>query len=183
MSAPELITAISEDGSQYPIEKLDAHVRGIKHLAISVFVVSEHGLLLQRRAAGKYHSGLLWANTCCSHPRWNEAPEDCAPRRLREELGWTLPLKHFGEITYHADVGGGLFENEVAHCFFAHAPANVPLELYDPREVSELQWSDLAEIDARLAQSPEQFSPWFRIYMARHRAMIEPVIRASTGIE
>ncbi len=183
MSATELITAVSEDGSLYPIEKLEAHIRDVQHLAISVFVVSQHGLLLQKRAAGKYHSGLLWANTCCSHPRWNETPEDCAPRRLGEELGWTLPVTKFGEITYRADVGGGLVENEIAHCFFAQAPADVPLGQYDPLEVADLRWAGLEEIDDRLARSPEQFSAWFRLYMSRHRAMIEPVLRASTGLE
>jgi isopentenyl-diphosphate delta-isomerase len=178
MSSDELITAIAEDGSLYPIEKLDAHVRNIRHLAISVFIVSEGRLLLQQRAAGKYHSGLLWANTCCSHPRWEETVEECAPRRLQEELGWTLPLTRFGEIRYSADVGGGLFENEIAHCFFAHAPADMPLDRYDPEEVADLEWVDFAEIDRRLDEEPGRFSPWFRIYMARHRRMIDEMAAA-----
>jgi isopentenyl-diphosphate delta-isomerase len=181
MSTSELITAIADDGGLHPIEKLDAHVRNVRHLAISVFIVSGDRLLLQKRAAGKYHSGLLWANTCCSHPRWNETVEDCAPRRLKEELGWTVPLKRFGEISYAADVGGGLFENEIAHCFFANAPADMPLDAFDPQEVAALEWATLHQIDDRLAAEPDRFSQWFRIYMTRHRSMIETVMGTSTS--
>jgi isopentenyl-diphosphate delta-isomerase len=172
-----MITALADDGSLYPIEKLDAHIRNIRHLAISVFIIHEDRLLLQKRAAGKYHSGLLWANTCCSHPRWNETVEDCAPRRLKEELGWTAELTKFGEITYGADVGGGLFENEIAHCFFAHT-GDIPLDMFDPEEVAELEWSTLDQIDAALAADPGRFSQWFRIYMGQYRPMIEGVMRA-----
>lgn len=174
----ELITAIGEDGGLHPVEKLDAHIRNVQHLAISVFILDGDRLLLQKRAEGKYHSGLLWANTCCSHPRWNETTDDCAPRRLQEELGWTLPLKRFGEITYSADVGGGLFENEIAHCFVAHAPADIPLDRYDPAEVAALEWLSLDQIDGRLASDPGRFTQWFRIYMTRHRHLMEDIIRA-----
>ncbi len=176
MTTTEMITAIADDGSFYPVEKLDAHIRNVPHVAISVFIFSAGRLLLQKRAAGKYHSGLLWANTCCSHPNWRESPEDCAPRRLQEELGWTLPLQKFGEITYSADVGNGLFENEVAHCFAAQAPADIPLNTYDPEEVDNLEWADLETIDDRLRSDPEQFSKWFQIYMGNHRPMIANLI-------
>jgi isopentenyl-diphosphate delta-isomerase len=178
MSSSELITAIAEDGSLYPIGKLDAHIRNVRHLAISVFIIHEDRLLLQKRAAGKYHSGLLWANTCCSHPRWNETVEECAPRRLKEELGWTMPLTRFGEIAYSADVGGGLFENEIAHCFFAHIATDMPLDIYDPDEVAGLEWATLGEIDTALADDPGRFSQWFRIYMGEHRSMIEDAMHA-----
>jgi len=171
-----MITALADDGSLYPVEKLDAHVRNLQHLAISVFIVNGDRLLLQKRAAGKYHSGLLWANTCCSHPRWGETVEECAPRRLREELGWTIPLEKFGEITYAADVGGGLFENEIAHCFIAAAPADAPLDAFDPEEVAGLEWASLDQIDSQLAADPDRFTQWFRIYMTGHRSMIANVM-------
>ena len=44
-------------------------------------------LLLQRRAFKKYHSGGLWTNTCCSHPRPGENVSEAAVRRLEEEMG------------------------------------------------------------------------------------------------
>ena len=178
----EMITAIADDGSLFPIEKLEAHVRNIPHVAISVFIVRDDRLLLQKRAAEKYHSGLLWANTCCSHPRWNETVENCAPRRLQEELGWTVPLERFGEIAYSADVGGGLYENEIAHCFIAKVTDDVPLDIFDPHEVAALEWATLDQIDRRMSDNPERFSQWFRIYMTRHRPMISKVMGPPAGI-
>ena len=88
----QLIPAIAADGSFYPIEKMDAHRRAVQHLAVSVFVFSDDELLLQRRAESKYHCGGLWANTCCTHPYWNEADDVSAERRLMEEMGLNLSL-------------------------------------------------------------------------------------------
>jgi isopentenyl-diphosphate delta-isomerase len=75
------------DGKLTPVEKLEAHVKGLRHKAISVFVMRGDQVLLQRRALGKYHTPGLWANTCCTHPFWGEDSETCALRRLDEELG------------------------------------------------------------------------------------------------
>ena len=72
-----------------PVGKLEVHQRGLRHMAVSVFVLDGHAVLIQQRAAGKYHTPGLWANTCCTHPRWGEEPAACAVRRLREELGIT----------------------------------------------------------------------------------------------
>jgi len=75
------------NGVLTPVGKLEAHQRGLRHKAVSVFVLCGDDLLIQRRAMGKYHTPGLWANTCCTHPHWGEAPEACAQRRLRQELG------------------------------------------------------------------------------------------------
>ena len=89
------------DGTLQPVEKLEAHKRGLKHKAISVFVFHNDKILLQRRALGKYHTPGLWANTCCTHPNWNEKDTDCANRRVFEELHLTgLELKNRGKIEY-----------------------------------------------------------------------------------
>ena len=69
-------------------EKLDVHRTGALHRAFSVFAFNAAGeLLLQRRALGKYHSGGLWTNTCCGHPRPGEATADAARRRLARSWG------------------------------------------------------------------------------------------------
>ena len=91
-------------------------------------------------------------------------------------MGWTRPLRKFGEITYSADVGDGLFENEVAHCFVGRAPADIPLDAYDPDEVADLEWADLKTIDQRMETEPGRFTQWFRIYMKSHRPMIANLI-------
>ncbi|WP_226780030.1 isopentenyl-diphosphate Delta-isomerase [Oceaniglobus trochenteri] len=161
------------DGTLTPVEKLEVHLRGLRHMAVSVFVLDGEGrLLLQRRAAGKYHTPGLWANTCCTHPAWNEAPADCASRRLQEELGISgLSLHHRDRIEYRADVGGGMTEHEVVDLFVATAPHDLPLTP-NPDEVSQVRWIDLADLTSELATAPEGFTPWLRIYMADHRATI-----------
>lgn len=169
--AEETITAVGKDGTLFPVEKLQAHRRNIRHLAISVFVFSPRGLLLQRRAASKYHSGGLWANTCCSHPRWRETPESCAGRRLQEELEMRPDLGFFGVLEYSAPVGD-LFENEIVHCYAGVLDSNAPAPQPDPREVEALRWMALADIEAAMARAPQDFAPWFRIYMREHPALL-----------
>ncbi|MDN2581086.1 NUDIX domain-containing protein [Aquibium sp. ELW1220] len=173
--AEETIVAIAGDGSFLPVCKLDAHYRGQKHLAVSVFVFAGARLLVQRRASGKYHSGGQWANSCCTHPNWAEAPAACARRRLLEELGFTLPLSARNVVDYRADVGNGMIENERVHIFEAHVSpaaaaggaAALPLDRFDPAEVQAVAWLDRDELHAAIAADPQSFTPWFRIYLDR----------------
>lgn len=162
-----VIPAIAEDGSTYPVEKLEAHRRGLLHLAVSIFVFDDDALLLQRRAAGKYHCGGLWANTCCSHPHWGENPNDSAHRRLTEELGFTLPLRATGVTEYRADVGGGLIEHERVHLFRGTADRGRLTIEPNPDEVCETCWMTETELADAVARRPEDFTPWLRIYLSR----------------
>jgi len=164
--ASNIIPAIAADGALFPIEKMEAHRRGALHLAVSVFVMSGEALLVQRRALSKYHCGGMWANTCCSHPHWDEAPADSAHRRLREELGLSLQLSACNVIDYKAEVTNGLWEHERVHVFRGEGAAGMSVAP-DPAEVLETRWMSLDELqrDARLR--PETYAPWFRIYLAR----------------
>ncbi|EPX82663.1 isopentenyl-diphosphate Delta-isomerase [Salipiger mucosus] len=156
------------DGTLQPVEKLRAHREALRHKAVSVFVMRRDALLIQRRAAGKYHTPGLWANTCCTHPDWGEDPTDCAHRRLREELGITgLSPRHRGVVEYRADVGGGLVEREVVDLYTAEAPADMPLAP-NPVEVMATRWITLADLRQDLAEHPEVYTPWLRIYLAEH---------------
>jgi isopentenyl-diphosphate delta-isomerase len=160
------------NGELVPVDKLEAHRRALRHKAVSVFVLDGPRMLLQRRAAGKYHSPLLWANSCCTHPLWGEADDDCARRRLREELGITgLRPVHRGEVRYRADVGGGLTEDEVVQVFTCAAEPHLQLRP-NPEEVAEVRWAALPELRAEIAAAPERFSPWLRIYLDRHATQI-----------
>ncbi len=173
MSNHELITALDDDGTSHPIEKLTAHLTSIRHLAISIFVFRGDELLIQQRADGKYHSGGLWANSCCSHPRWGESPADCARRRLDEELGFQTDLTEFGIIDYAAPVGD-LFENEQAHCFVGEMPLGPDDIDWNPEEVQAVRWMTREEILADQAENPGIYTPWFKIYMARHADLLAP---------
>ena len=157
------------DGVLTPVDKLEVHQRGLKHLAVSVFVMEGARVLIQRRALGKYHTPGLWANTCCTHPRWGEEPAACALRRLHEELGITglVPVPA-GRVEYRADVGNGLTEHEVVDIFLAEADADLPVAP-NPAEVSETRWISLAELTLETRRTPDRFTPWLRIYLAEHQ--------------
>ncbi|MDX2288926.1 MAG: NUDIX domain-containing protein [Hyphomicrobiaceae bacterium] len=167
--AAVVIPGIGADGSLYPIDKLEAHRRGVLHLAISVFVFCGPALMIQRRAEGKYHSGGQWANTCCTHPDFGEDLPVAAVRRLREELGLELdqPLRHAAVLDYRADVGCDLIEHERVHVYRGDVASQTVALALDPSEVAEVAWVEPAELarDARL--TPARYTPWLRIYLER----------------
>jgi isopentenyl-diphosphate Delta-isomerase len=148
--------------------KLEAHRAGTLHRAVSVFVFDRDGLLLlQRRAASKYHSASLWANTCCSHPRQGETPHDAARRRLHEEMGIDCALEAAGTFTYQAEVGRGLIEHELDHLFvgrFDGSPSP------DPAEVAAWRWGSLDAIEHELSTRPDEFAAWFPAALGAVRA-------------
>jgi isopentenyl-diphosphate delta-isomerase len=151
-----------------PVDKLEVHRRGLRHPAVSVFVLDGARTLIQRRAPGKYHTPELWANACCTHPRWGEEPAACALRRLHEELGLRgRDLRWRERVEYRAEVGGGMVEHEVVDLFTARADAREPVAP-DPAEVMEVRWITLAALQAEIDAAPEAFTPWLRIYLAEH---------------
>lgn len=163
-----------ENGTLKPLDKIEVHRRGLRHPAVSVFLLRDGATLLQRRAMGKYHTPGLWTNACCTHPHWGEVPAACATRRLAEELGTTAPpLTHRGLIEYRADVGGGLVEHEVVNLFTAELPETAPLDP-NPAEVMDLRWIEWSELDREIAARPELFTPWLRLYLADHADRILP---------
>lgn len=160
------------DGTLTPVDKLEAHLKGLRHKAISVFVICDGKVLLQQRAAGKYHTPGLWANTCCTHPHWGEDPKVCATRRLEEELGITgLDPVWREQLEYRADVGGGMVEHEVVDLYVIHCDQPPKLDL-NPNEVQAVRWSSLTELETDIAENPDQFTPWLRIYLRDHKASV-----------
>ncbi len=160
------------DGVLTPVEKLEAHQRGLRHKAISVFLIEGGKTLIQRRALGKYHTPGLWANTCCTHPDWGEPALDCADRRLGEELGITgVTLTHVNQVEYRADVGGGLIEHELVDIFRATSDTPITMAL-NPDEVMDTRWISFEDLAAEVAATPMIFTPWLRIYMEKHLSEI-----------
>ena len=147
--------------------KMEVHRRGLKHRALSVFVRDLKGrMLLQQRAAGKYHSEGLWANACCSHPRPGESNEDAARRRLMEEMGIDCDLTELFVARYRAEVSNELTEDEVVHVFGGQLENGAVAPDYD--EVSDWKWMRYDELKADLAAHPERYSVWLRHYLQKH---------------
>lgn len=143
------------------MEKMKAHREGRLHRAVSVFVFHSNGtMLLQQRAAGKYHSPGLWSNACCTHPRLNEVPLSAAQRRLKEELGLECLLEHKSDFLYRAELDNGLIEHEFDHIFIGYCD-DVPMP--DRNEVAEYMYLPVDEIYNRMKTQPDQFTVWFRL--------------------
>jgi isopentenyl-diphosphate Delta-isomerase len=141
--------------------KRTAHAAGLLHRAFSVCIFDTVGqMLLQRRAHGKYHSGGLWSNSCCSHPRPGEPAAQAAARRLAEELGFTCALSHAFAFIYRADVGGGLIEHEYDHVYTGVFDGPVTPH---PEEIAEYRWIEPAALLRELDTQPDAFTAWSRI--------------------
>jgi isopentenyl-diphosphate Delta-isomerase len=143
------------------MEKMEAHQKGVLHRAFSVFIFNSQGeMLLQKRAAGKYHSAGLWTNACCSHPGPGEKTEDAARRRLREEMGFETPLEKIFDFIYKSSFKNGLIEYEFDHVFAGQYEDEIHP---DPVEVSEYSFRDVLAIKRWLSVDPGQFTAWFQI--------------------
>jgi isopentenyl-diphosphate Delta-isomerase len=162
----ECVVLVDESDAEVgTLEKQRAHAEGRLHRALSVFVLNARGeMLLQRRASAKYHSGGLWTNACCSHPRPGEPVDVAARRRLREEMGFECPLQPAFAFVYRAEVGDGLVEHEYDHVFLGRYDGE-PAPSAD--EVDDWRWASVQQLADEVAAAPERFTPWFRIVFAR----------------
>lgn len=150
-----------EDKSIGTMEKMEAHTKGALHRAFSVFIFNSKGeLLLQQRALEKYHSPGLWTNTCCSHPRPDEAVEDAAHRRLAEEMGMECSLDYRFRFLYKAQFNNGLIEHELDHVFFGRS--DMP-PLLNAQEVADYRYIKMELLEKDLKEFPENYSPWLRV--------------------
>ena len=144
-------------------DKLPAHRLGYLHRAVSICIVDDQGrMLLQRRAAVKYHSAGLWTNACCSLPRPGEATDRAAMRRLPEEMGFSCPLFFTVQTHYRAQVGGDLIEDELVHLFVGKYNGEVTP---DPKEVDGVKWVSHDELKNDIYRNPDNYTYWFRHYI------------------
>ena len=139
--------------------KMEAHEKGLLHRAFSVFVFnSKQEVLLQQRAACKYHSPNLWTNTCCSHPRVGETNQQAGERRLQEEMGLQVPLQEVFSFIYKAPFDNGLTEHEYDHVLIGYSDAQPQI---NPEEVASWKWLSLEAIKEDILQAPERYTAWF----------------------
>ena len=146
-------------------EKLKAHREGKLHRAFSIFIFNTLGeLLLQKRSKTKYHSGGLWTNTCCSHPRLGESHYCAARRRLNEEMGFDCELTELFSFIYHTELENDLFEHELDHVFVGrYDDQPVP----NPDEVDDWKWMDIEELRREIEENRDHFTYWFKLILDR----------------
>jgi isopentenyl-diphosphate delta-isomerase len=152
-------------------EKLEVHREGLRHRAFSIFLVDGRGaVVLQKRHPGKYHSGGLWANTCCGHPRPGEATIKGARRRLFEEVGVRAELTFAFRSRYSVRFDNGLSENEIVNVYCG--PLTEELRP-NPTEVVDLAFMPLERLAREAAREPGAYAYWLHHYLANHRRELE----------
>lgn len=150
--------------------KMAVHRAGTLHRAFSIFIVDgRERILLQQRSSGKYHSGGLWANSCCGHPRPGERTIVASRRQLNEELGIAPPLSFGFFARYQADLDNGLQENEFVYVYFGKLNSQPQP---DPAEVSAIEFASINEITRRIKHKPDDFAYWLKHYFQYHRSDI-----------
>ncbi|NNM58928.1 MAG: isopentenyl-diphosphate Delta-isomerase [Legionellales bacterium] len=165
MSSPHnsVILVDEHDNEIGTEEKLKAHELGLLHRAFSVCVLRKQNdawqILLQQRAHGKYHSGGLWTNTCCSHPRPGEQTLHAAERRLKEEMGITAPLILADSFVYQASLDNNLTEHELDHVFIAITNSDINIIL-NPDEAIDYHWIDIVHLHQDIKKHPENYTAW-----------------------
>ena len=146
--------------------KMEAHEKALLHRAFSVFVINAKGeIMLQQRAADKYHSPLLWTNTCCSHQRDGESNIEAGKRRLKEEMGFEVALKELFSFIYKAPFDNGLTEHELDHVMTGYYEGE---PIINTDEVEDWKWMHPKIIKADISKNPENYTAWFKIIFDKY---------------
>lgn len=157
----QVILVDQQDNPIGLMEKIEAHEKALLHRAFSVFVFNDKNeLMLQQRAAEKYHSPLLWTNTCCSHQRDGESNIEAGKRRLQEEMGFSCELKEVFSFIYKAPFDNGLTEHEYDHVMIGRFNDE---PIVNPEEVVSYKWMPLIEVKNDIENHPEGYTAWFKI--------------------
>ncbi len=158
----EQVILVNENDEQIgTMPKLEAHKKAVLHRAFSVFVFNDkEELLLQQRAASKYHSPLLWTNTCCSHQRVGESNIQAGKRRLFEEMGFVTELKEVFSFIYKAPFDNGLTEHELDHVMIGLYDENPEINF---EEVQDFKWMTVKAVKSDMEKQPEVYTEWFKI--------------------
>lgn len=156
----ELILVDIHDHNVGHLSKEIVHRNGRLHRAFSIFLIHDGKILLQRREEKKYHSGGLWTNACCSHPRYGENLKDAVYRRLREELNVKCNLIEIFSFVYYTKFPNGLTEYEYDHVFLGEYDGTI---IPNPTEISSIKWVPISELCNMVLTKPEIFTSWFLI--------------------
>lgn len=161
MNEEQVILVNTNDEPIGLMPKLEAHQKAVLHRAFSVFILNaKNQVMLQQRAHHKYHSPLLWTNTCCSHQRAGETNIQAGKRRLQEEMGIVAELKELFHFIYKAPFDNGLTEHELDHVMVGYYENEPEINL---DEVESWKWMHIEEIRQDLQQNPDLYTVWFKI--------------------
>ena len=161
MSKENVILVDENDNQVGLMPKLEAHEKGLLHRAFSIFIFnSKYELLLQKRASSKYHSGGLWTNTCCSHPREGEDTSDAANRRLIEEMGIETSLRKVHDFIYKAELDNNLTEHEFDHVFYGVYNED---PVINKDEADDFKWIDMGLLNEDIKINGDNYTVWFKI--------------------
>tara|TARA_B100000513_G_scaffold103612_1_gene44496 strand:- start:128 stop:646 length:519 start_codon:yes stop_codon:yes gene_type:complete len=161
MSIEKVILVDENDNQVGVMPKLEAHQKGLLHRAFSIFIFnSKYELLLQKRASSKYHSGGLWTNTCCSHPREGEEILDAAKRRLIEEMGIDTSLRKVHDFIYKAELDNNLTEHEFDHVFYGIYNED---PIINKDEADDFKWIDMDSLNEDIKTNGVNYTIWFKI--------------------
>ncbi len=158
----EMVILVDENDQPIgTMEKIEAHEKAVLHRAFSVFIINQKGeIMLQQRASHKYHSPLLWTNTCCSHQRVGETNLEAGKRRLQEEMGFEVSLKELFHFIYKAPFDNGLTEHELDHVMIGYYNREPNI---NSEEVESWKWMGIEDIRKDLTENPEIYTVWFKI--------------------
>lgn len=162
----DYVILVDENDSQRGIMgKMEAHKKGELHRAFSVVVFNSKGeMLLQRRAIEKYHSGGLWTNTCCSHPKLGEDLQESARKRLNEEMGFSCELENAFSFIYKTALADELSEHELDHVLIGYYNESPKINTL---EVSEWKYMSVDDIQEDLKLYPGKYTVWFKIIFSK----------------
>ncbi|WP_419212251.1 isopentenyl-diphosphate Delta-isomerase [Maribacter sp. X9] len=161
MKEEEVILVNQENEQIGTMPKMEAHEKALLHRAFSVFILNKNGeIMLQQRAASKYHSPLLWTNTCCSHQRVGETNIEAGKRRLQEEMGFMTDLENLFSFIYKAPFDNGLTEHEYDHVMIGTFDDEPNI---NPEEVQSWKWMSPELVKLDIANNPERYTVWFKI--------------------
>lgn len=158
----EQVILVNENDEQIGLmPKMEAHEKAVLHRAFSVFVFNDKNqLMLQQRAADKYHSPLLWTNTCCSHQRDGETNLEAGKRRLQEEMGFVCDIEEKTSFIYKAPFDNGLTEHELDHVMVGYYNDN---PVINREEVESFKWMTVEEVKVDMELNPTVYTEWFKI--------------------
>ena len=161
MSIEKVILVDENDNQVGLMPKLEAHQKGLLHRAFSIFIFnSKYELLLQKRASSKYHSGGLWTNTCCSHPRDGEDILNAAKRRLFEEMGIETSLRKVHDFIYKAELDNDLTEHEFDHVIYGIYNED---PIINKDEADDFKWIDMDSLNEDIKTNGNNYTIWFKI--------------------